>query len=54
MKLLIYAVSEDAALHPKARAWLEGAVSAFLRLTTGAGLFRRPLRVETAFDVVDE
>jgi uncharacterized protein len=64
--LLIYAVNADAAFHRKARAWLESALSgpetigfpwnvllAFLRLTTRPGLFRSPLPVNTAFDVVD-
>jgi len=64
--LLIYAVNRDAPLHGKAKAWLEAAVSgtetiglswtvllAFLRLTTRAGLFQRPLPVETTFDMVD-
>jgi uncharacterized protein len=63
--LLIYAVNQDAPLHRKAKAWLESAFSgpetvgiswnvllAFLRLTTRQGLFRRPLPVEAAFDVV--
>jgi toxin-antitoxin system PIN domain toxin len=64
--LLIYAVNEDAPLHRKAKSWLEAALSgtetvglswtvllAFLRLTTRAGVFRRPLAVELALDVVD-
>jgi uncharacterized protein len=63
--LLIYAVNEDAPLHRKAKAWLESAISgpgtvgfswsvvlAFLRLTTRPGLFRNPLAVETAFDLI--
>lgn len=63
--LLIYAVNADAPLHRKARAWLESALSgreavgfswnvllAFLRLTTRPGLFRRPLPVDTAVDLV--
>jgi len=65
VNLLVYAVNEDAPDHQKAKSWLESAVSgtetvglpwivllAFLRLTTRAGLFQRPLRVETAFDVI--
>jgi uncharacterized protein len=65
VNLLVYAVNQDAPLHQKAKAWLESAVSgtetvafswtvllAFLRLTTRAGLFQKPLAVETAFDVV--
>jgi len=62
--LLIYAVNADAPLSRKAKAWLESVLSgretvgfswnvilAFLRLTTRPGLFRRPLPVDTAFDV---
>jgi toxin-antitoxin system PIN domain toxin len=64
--LLIYAVNEDAPFHRKARTWLESTLSgpetvgfpwnvllAFLRLTTRPGLFRNPLPVNTAFDVVE-
>jgi hypothetical protein len=64
--LLIYAVNADAPLNRKAKPWLESALSgqetvgfpwnvllAFLRLTTRPGLFRRPLPVDTAFDLVD-
>ncbi len=63
--LLIYAVNADAPLHRKAKSWLESALSgqetvgfpwsvllAFLRLTTRSGLFRHPLPVDTAFDLV--
>jgi toxin-antitoxin system PIN domain toxin len=63
--LLIYAVNEDAPLHRKAKSWLESALSgpdtigfawnvlvAFLRLTTRPGLFRRPLPLETAFELI--
>jgi toxin-antitoxin system PIN domain toxin len=63
--LLIYAVNQDAPLNKKAQPWLESALSgketvgfpwnvllAFLRLTTRPGLFRRPLHVDTAFDLV--
>ena len=59
VNLLIYAVNKDAPLHHKAKAWLESVMSgneticlpwivilAFLRLTTRAGCFRVPLRVE--------
>ncbi len=65
VNLLIYAVNEDAPLHRKAKAWVENAMSgaetvglawnvilAFLRLTTRPGVFRNPLEVETAFEVV--
>jgi len=67
VNLLIYAVNEDAPMHRKAKAWLESAISgaetvglpwnvilAFLRLTTRPGVFRNPLNVEAAFDVVAE
>jgi uncharacterized protein len=63
--LLIYAVNKDAPLNRKAKSWLESVLSgqetvgfswtvllAFLRLTTRPGLFRRPLPVDTAFDLV--
>ena len=63
--LLIYAVNADAPLHRKAKPWLESVLSgqeavgfawnvllAFLRLTTRPGLFRHPLPVDTAFDMV--
>jgi toxin-antitoxin system PIN domain toxin len=66
VNLLIYAVNEDAPDHGKAKAWLESVVSgtetvglpwivllAFLRLTTRAGLFQKPLTVGAAFDLVD-
>jgi len=63
--LLIYAVNEDAALHRKARAWLEAALSgpetlgfawnvllAFLRITTRPGLFRNSLSQQQAFEII--
>jgi len=63
--LLIYAVNADAPLNPRTKSWLESAVSgqetigfpwnvpiAFLRLTTRPGLFRRPLPMNTAFDLL--
>ena len=63
--LLIYAVNADAPLNRQAKVWLESALSgheavgfpwivllAFLRLTTRPGLFRRPLPVDTALDLV--
>ena len=63
--LLIYAVNQDSPLHRKAKTWLEFAMSgpdtvgfswnvllAFLRLTTRPGLFRNPLPVETAFELI--
>ena len=63
--LLVYAVNADALLSGKAKSWLESALSgqetvgfpwnvllAFLRLTTRPGLFRHPLPIDTAFDLV--
>ena len=65
--LLIYAVNQDAPHHQKAKSWLESALSgrqtvgfswhvllAFLRLTTRPSLFRRPLPVEAAFDIISD
>ncbi len=67
VNLLIYAVNRDAPMHRKAKSWLEAVISgtetvglpwnvllAFLRLTTRSGLFQKPLRVKSAFDLVDE
>jgi toxin-antitoxin system PIN domain toxin len=64
--LLIYAVNQDAPLYRKAKSWLESAIMgpdtigfswnvllAFLRLTTRPALFRNPLAVEIAFDLID-
>ncbi len=64
--LLIYAVDADAPLHLPARKWLEETLSgtarvglawivilAFLRITTRAGILRKPLGVEEAFAYVD-
>jgi hypothetical protein len=66
VNLLIYAVNQDAPLHGKAKSWLEttlsgtetvglswSAILAFFRLTTRAGIFRMPLTVESAFDLLD-
>ena len=63
--ILIYAVNEDAPIHRKAKSWLESAISgpdtvgfswnvllAFLRLTTRPGLFRNPLPLEIALDLI--
>ena len=63
--LLLYAVNEDAPSNRKAKSWLESALSgpetvgfswnvllAFLRLTTRPGLFRHPLPLATAFDLM--
>ncbi|HTC86922.1 MAG TPA: type II toxin-antitoxin system VapC family toxin [Bryobacteraceae bacterium] len=66
VNILIYAVNRDAPLHSRAKAWLESAISgtetlgiswtvllAFLRLTTRPGLFRNPMPIDDAFDVLD-
>lgn len=65
--LLLYAVNKDASQHAKAKVWLESVLSgtevvgfpwnvilAVLRLTTRPGVFRHPLRMEWAFDLVAE
>src|SRR5579872_2584683 len=65
VNILVYAVNKDASLHTNAKIWLEQTLSgsesvglswnvllAFLRLTTRTGLFRQPLRLETAFDLI--
>jgi hypothetical protein len=62
--LLLYAVNKDAPHHTRARRWLESTfgggepvglswsvIFAFLRLTTRAGLFSRPLSIDQAFDL---
>ena len=59
--LLLYAVNEDAAQYPKAKAWLREVLSgsepvgfdwtvlvAFLRISTRAGVFSRPLSLDQA------
>jgi hypothetical protein len=64
--LLIYAVNQDSPDHRRAKAWLEATISgpetvglpwivllAFLRITTRAGLFEKPLTMTAAFDLVD-
>jgi uncharacterized protein len=64
--LLVYAVNKDAPLHRQAHLWLQQTLSgdegvglswtvvlAFLRLTTRVGVFRKPLAVKAAFDIVD-
>jgi uncharacterized protein len=66
VNVLIYSVNQDAPLHSRAKPWLEKTISgsetlgipwnvllAFLRLTTRPGLFRNPLRIDTAFDLID-
>jgi len=64
--ILIYAVDSDSHHHRAARRWLEEALSgdtevglawivvlAFLRITTHAGVFRRPLSPDQAIAYVD-
>lgn len=64
--VLVYAVDADSSHHVKARAWLEAALSgdrpvgfawvvtlAFLRITTRAGILRRPLEADAALSYVD-
>lgn len=63
--VLLYAVNEDAPQHVKAKAWLKSALSgsepvgfdwtvllAFLRLSTRAVVFPRPLSPDQAFDII--
>lgn len=63
--ILLYSVNVDAAQHRKAKAWLAETLSgsepvgfdwtvliAFLRLSTRAGVFPRPLLPEHAFEVL--
>jgi toxin-antitoxin system PIN domain toxin len=64
--VLLYAVNRDAPKHEPARTWLDGALSAqqavgfawvvllaFLRLSTRAGVFPRPLTPVQAGEVVE-
>jgi uncharacterized protein len=64
--LLIYAVDADSTHHKRARRWLEETLSAdtwvglpwivvlaFLRITTRAGIMRKPLSPEHAVEFVD-
>jgi len=66
VNLLIYAVNENAPLHRQAKPWLESSISgretvglswnvllAFVRLTTRAGVFRNPVAVDSAFEIVN-
>jgi toxin-antitoxin system PIN domain toxin len=66
VNLLLYAVNEDAPLHEDARAWFERTLSgtetvaftwtvllAFLRLSTRAVIFPKPLGIEAAFALVE-
>lgn len=64
--VLLYAVNEDADNHAEAKAWLDGALSrqeavgfvwvvllAFIRISTRAGIFSRPLSTDEAMNVID-
>jgi toxin-antitoxin system PIN domain toxin len=64
--LLIYAIDSDSPQHPRARPWLERALSgadpvglpwivilAFIRITTRDGIMRRPLSIAAALAYVD-
>lgn len=64
--VLLYAVNSDATAHEPSRRWLDGTLSgggtvafswiallAFVRLSTKAGLFPRPLSAAAAMDRVD-
>lgn len=64
--LLIYAIDERSPHHPRAREWLEDALSgsrtlglpwavllAVIRLTTNPRVFEQPLGVADALDIVD-
>jgi len=64
--LLLYAVNEDAPLHVKAKPWLEAALSgreavgfdetvllAFLRVSTRASIFPKPLFLPDAVELVE-
>lgn len=66
VNILIYAVNQDSPLHRRAKGWLQETMSgpgsvalswnvllAFLRLTTRPGLFRNPMPLKTALDLVD-
>ena len=64
--VLLYAVNEDATKHQESREWLDAALSgratvgfswivllAFVRLSTKAGVFPRPLTLAAALGVVE-
>jgi toxin-antitoxin system PIN domain toxin len=66
VNLLLYAIDEEAPRHEPARAWLEETLSGsepvgfawavllgFLRISTNAAIFERPLTASEAFDYVD-
>jgi uncharacterized protein len=66
LNILIYAVDESSSRHLEARRWLDDTLSGsdtvafawsvlvgFVRLSTRAAVFERPLAVDEAFDVVE-
>ncbi|HYB38691.1 MAG TPA: type II toxin-antitoxin system VapC family toxin [Mycobacterium sp.] len=66
LNILIYAIDESSPHHEAARDWLDDALSGsdtvafawhvligFVRLSTRAAVFERPLTVDESFDVVD-
>lgn len=66
VNLLLYAIDEEAPKHERAREWLEETLSGseavgfawavllgFLRISTSATVFERPLSVSEALDCVD-
>ncbi len=65
LNILIYAIDESSARHGPARRWLDETLSGsgtvafawnvlvgFVRLSTRAAVFERPLTVDEAFDVI--
>ena len=65
--ILLYTVDALSPFHDRAQEWLDGALSAresvaftwlalvaFLRISTQARLFKSPLSIEQAFEIVDE
>ena len=66
VNLLLYAVNSAEPMHAKSKHWLESSLSevepfafdwtvllAFLRISTRAGIFARPLKLKQAFELVD-
>lgn len=66
LNILIYAMDESSARHERARTWLDETLSGsdtvafawqvligFVRLSTRAAVFTRPLAVDESLDVVD-
>ena len=64
--VLLYAVNADVEQHAEAKAWLDGALSrreavgfgwvvllAFIRISTRAGIFDRPLTTDEAMGIVE-